>query len=200
VQEELRENYNPVGDPRFDTEREVESLRAMIRSVEERAQGNELAPALRRQALGKGADESMVEARELEGVVRRNRLRWERNRLVRAGMKRAQRLGWPNTYTFTKSLGESILARRGRICRLPSCGLPSSKAPRARPLPAGTKGSTLLVRCLICSARIFGSFPSNEKKCLDVIPVDMVCRGMTLIAAALVQRKNARMYQLAPQA
>ena len=97
VQEELSENYNPAGDARFDSEREIESMRGLIRSVEERAQGRELARALRRQALGKGADESKVEVRELEGVVRRNRLRWERNRLVRAGMKRAQRLGWPNT-------------------------------------------------------------------------------------------------------
>src|SRR5262249_51411477 len=55
VQEELSENYNPAGDARFDSEREIESLRAMICSVEERAQGKELARALRRQALGKGA-------------------------------------------------------------------------------------------------------------------------------------------------
>ncbi len=33
-----------------------------------------------------------------------------------------------------------------------------------------------------------------------MIPVDMVTRGMTLIAAALVQRKNARLYQLATSA
>jgi len=33
---------------------------------------------------------------------------------VRVGLRRAQHLGWPNTYTFTKSLGESILARHGR--------------------------------------------------------------------------------------
>jgi hypothetical protein len=33
-----------------------------------------------------------------------------------------------------------------------------------------------------------------------VIPVDMVTRGMTLIAAAIVERKNARLYQLATSA
>jgi hypothetical protein len=43
----------------------------------------------------------------------------------------------------------------------------------------------------------FRQLPSNARKCLDVIPVDMVTRGMTLIAAALVLRKNARLYQLA---
>jgi hypothetical protein len=46
----------------------------------------------------------------------------------------------------------------------------------------------------------FRQLPSNERKCLDVIPVDMVTRGMTLIAAALVQRKHARLYQLATSA
>jgi len=29
-------------------------------------------------------------------------------------MRRAHHLGWPNTYTFTKSLGESILSRHGQ--------------------------------------------------------------------------------------
>jgi len=53
-------------------------------------------------------------AGELDGVLKRNRARWARNRLARVGLRRAQHLGWPNTYTFTKSLGESILARRGR--------------------------------------------------------------------------------------
>ena len=43
----------------------------------------------------------------------------------------------------------------------------------------------------------FRQLPSNERKRLDVIPVDSVCRGMTLIAAAIVERRNAQIYQLA---
>ena len=197
VQEELRENYNPTDDPRFDSEREIESLRTLIRSVEERAQGNELARALRRQALGKGADESKVEAGELEGVVRRNRLRWERNRLVRAGMKRAQRLGWPNTYTFTKSLGESILARRGKDLPIAVVRPSIVESSTRTPFSGWNEGINTSGPLSYLLGTNFRQLPSNEKKCLDVIPVDMVCRGMTLIAAALVQRKNARMYQLA---
>src|SRR5262249_53175680 len=46
----------------------------------------------------------------------------------------------------------------------------------------------------------FRQLPTNARKCLDVIPVDMVCRGMTLIAAAVVARQNARLYQLATSA
>jgi hypothetical protein len=46
----------------------------------------------------------------------------------------------------------------------------------------------------------FRQLPTNERKCLDVIPVDMVSRGMTLIAAALISRRHARIYQLATSA
>src|SRR5271170_5360757 len=43
----------------------------------------------------------------------------------------------------------------------------------------------------------FRQLPTNESKCLDLIPVDLVCRGMTLIAAALVGGRHQRLYQLA---
>jgi long-chain acyl-CoA synthetase len=197
VQEELSENYNPVDDPRFDSEQEIESMRALISSVEERAQSKEVAKALRRVALGKGADESKVEAGELEGVVRRNRLRWERNRLTRAGMKRAQRLGWPNTYTFTKSLGESILARRGKDLPIAVVRPSIVESSTRSPFSGWNEGINTSGPLSYLLGTNFRQLPSNEKKCLDVIPVDMVCRGMTLIAAALVERKHARMYQLA---
>jgi long-chain acyl-CoA synthetase len=40
----------------------------------------------------------------------------------------------------------------------------------------------------------------NERKRLDVIPVDVVARGMTLVAAALVTRRHEPVYQLATSA
>src|SRR5207247_10191814 len=43
----------------------------------------------------------------------------------------------------------------------------------------------------------FRQLPSNERKRLDVIPVDAVCRGMTLIAAAIIERRHDHVYQLA---
>jgi thioester reductase-like protein len=197
VAEVLQENYNPAADPRFDAEREIESLRGLIASVEERAKGNEIARALVRQALGKGADQSKVEAGELEGVLRRNRVRWERNRLTRAGMKRAQRLGWPNTYTFTKSLGEAILARRGKDLPVAVVRPSIVESSTRTPFPGWNEGINTSGPLSYLLGTNFRQLPSNEKKCLDVIPVDMVCRGMTLVAAALVARKHARMYQLA---
>jgi fatty acyl-CoA reductase len=200
VGEELHDNYNPAGDPDFDAEREIESLREMIRHIEERSESPELARALRRQALGRSGDESSVSAAELDGVLKRNRVRWSRNRLVRAGMRRAQHLGWPNTYTFTKGLGESILARRGRGMAIaivrPSIVESSTRSPFA----GWNEGINTSGPLSYLLGTNFRQLPTNERKCLDVIPVDMVCRGMTLIAAAVIARCNARMYQLATSA
>jgi thioester reductase-like protein len=200
VGEELHNHYNPADDCDFDAEREIESMREMIRRIEERSESPELTRALRRQALGRGGDESSVPAAELDGVLKRNRVRWSRNRLVRAGLRRARHLGWPNIYTFTKSLGESILARHG-------AGLPIAvvrpsivESSLRSPFTGWNEGINTSGPLSYLLGTNFRQLPTNERKCLDVIPVDMVCRGMTLIAAAVVARRNARMYQLATSA
>jgi long-chain acyl-CoA synthetase len=200
VTEELQDNYNPANDAEFDAEREVDSLRETIRNVEERTESPELDKALLRQALGRGGNEAFAPARELDGVLKRNRARWARNRLTRIGLRRAQHLGWPNTYTFTKSLGESILARRGRDLAIAIVRPSIVESSERSPFTGWNEGINTSGPLSYLLGTNFRQLPSNERKCLDVIPVDMVCRGMTLIASAVVGRCNARMYHLATSA
>ena len=197
VAEELSENYNPAYIRNFEAEREISSLREMIRRIEERAESSELDRALRRQALGRGADESKVASGELDGVVKRNRVRWTRNKLVRVGMKRAQYLGWPNTYTFTKSLGESILARRGKDLPVAVVRPSIVESSTHSPFSGWNEGVNTSGPLSYLLGTNFRQLPTNAKKCLDIIPVDMVSRGMSLVAAALIERRAARLYQLA---
>ena len=200
VTEELQDNYNPAGDSQFDAAREIDSLRETIRHVEERAEGPELDKALRRQALGRGGNEASAPAGELDGVLKRNRARWARNRLARVGLRRAQHLGWPNTYTFTKSLGESILARRGRGLPIAIVRPSIVESSERSPFTGWNEGINTSGPLSYLLGTNFRQLPSNERKCLDVIPVDMVCRGMTLIASAVIARRHARMYHLATSA
>lgn len=200
VSEQLEDNYNPKGDPRFDAENEIASLRERIQRIEARAESPELNKALRRQALGRGQNETSAQAAELEGVLRRNRARWVRNRLTHVGMRRAQHLGWPNTYTFTKSLGESILARHGKDLPIAIVRPSIVESSERSPFSGWNEGINTSGPLSYLLGTNFRQLPSNERKCLDVIPVDMVCRGMTLIAAALVARRHARLYQLATSA
>jgi thioester reductase-like protein len=200
VTEELKPNYNPSADAEFSVDHEIASLRETIRRVEDRAEGVELNAALKRQALGRDVDPSAVPAKELDGVLRRNRIRWARNRLVRIGVRRAQHLGWPNTYTFTKSLGESILATRGKDLPIAIVRPSIVESSERSPFSGWNEGINTSGPLSYLLGTNFRQLPTNARKCLDVIPVDMVCRGMSLIAAAVIARKNARMYQLATSA
>jgi thioester reductase-like protein len=200
VAEELHANYNPGNHPDFDSEKEIASLREMVRRIEERSESTDVTKALRRQALGRSGDASNVVPDELDGVLKRNRARWVRNRLVRAGMKRAHHLGWPNTYTFTKSLGESILARQGRDLPIAIVRPSIVESSERTPFTGWNEGINTSGPLSYLLGTNFRQLPSNERKCLDVIPVDMVTRGMTLIAAALLRRQHARLYQLATSA
>jgi alcohol-forming fatty acyl-CoA reductase len=200
VGEELQPNYTPAAVEGFDAEHEWRALQEVARLAEARAQSPEIEAALRRQALGRKGAREVPPGQEVESFMRKNRQRWLRHRLTHAGMRRARRLGWPNTYTFTKSLGESLLATRGAglpiaIVR-PSIVETSTKEP-FRGWNEGINTSAPLSYLL---GTFFRQLPSNERKCLDLIPVDMVCRGMTLIAAALVQRRHQPLYQLCTSA
>src|SRR5437660_6344273 len=115
-------------------------------------------------------------------------------------MKRAQDLGWPNTYTFTKSLAESLIAKY-------SSGLPVAIVRPAivetsvrKPFPGWNEGINTSASLSYLLGTYFRQLPSNERKRLDLIPVDLVCRGMTLIAAAIIKRRHDRVYQLATSA
>ena len=200
VAEDLKPNYTPADVEDFNAEREWPALQELVRKVEERAQSPELEAALRRQALGRLRATHRPPGRELDELIRKNRLRWIRNRLSRAGTRRARRLGWPNTYTFTKSMAESLLATRG-------AGLPIAvvrpsivETSITQPFRGWNEGINTSAPLSYLLGTYFRQLPSNERKCLDVIPVDMVCRGMTLIAAALVERRHKPLYQLATSA
>jgi thioester reductase-like protein len=200
VSEELQDNYNPTHDPDFDSEKEIAAIRDTIRNVEERSESPELAAALHRQALGRRSENGQTPPADLDGMLKRNRTRWARNRLTRIGMRRARHLGWPNTYTYTKSLGESLLARHGKDLPIAIVRPSIVESSTRSPFSGWNEGINTSGPLSYLLGTNFRQLPSNERKCLDVIPVDMVCRGMILIATAVVSRRNARLYHLATSA
>jgi long-chain acyl-CoA synthetase len=197
VSETARPDYTPVGDPNFDAEREWKALHRLVEETQARAEGPEVTEELRRQAVGKEHAAKDLHGAALENQIRKNRVRWLRNELTRAGKRRANELGWPNTYTLTKSLAESLLARNG-------AGLPVAivrpaivESSTAQPFRGWNEGINTSASLSYLLGTFFRQLPTNERKRLDVIPVDAVCRGMTLIAAAIMERRNDRVYQLA---
>jgi thioester reductase-like protein len=197
VVERVEPNYTPLGVRDFDAEHEWHSLQEVVAHAEARAESPEITAALKRQALGKRCGSEEPGGPELDNLIRKNRMRWLRNRLTRAGTRRARRLGWPNTYTLSKSLAESLIVRYG-------AGLPIAivrpsivETSTDQPFRGWNEGINTSAPLSYLLGTYFRQLPTNERKCLDMIPVDMVCRGMTLIAAALIARRHEPIYQLA---
>ena len=197
VSETVRPNYTPAGAPDFDAEREHKSLYKLIGHAEQLAESPAVTEELRREALGKEHAAKNLHGAALENQVRKNRIRWLRNYLTEAGSKRAQELGWPNTYTLSKSLAESLILKY-------SGGVPVAvvrpsivETSLQKPFLGWNEGINTSASLSYLLGTYFRQLPTNERKRLDIIPVDSVCRGMTLIAAAVVERRNHDMYQLA---
>ncbi len=200
VTEEIHANYTPLAIPGFDAEHEWRSLLEVVARAEARAESAEITAALRRQALGRHRGSEEPSGPELENLLRKNRLRWLRNRLTRAGTRRARRLGWPNTYTLTKSLAESLIVRYGTGLPIAIVRPSIVETSTDHPFCGWNEGINTSAPLSYLLGTYFRQLPTNEHKCLDVIPVDMVCRGMSLIAAAVIARRHEPIYQLATSA
>jgi thioester reductase-like protein len=197
VSERVRMNYTPAHLKNFDSEKEWQRLHQFVESAEARAESPEVTEELRQQALGKEHAAKGLSGQALDNQIRKNRVRWLKTYLTEEATRRAQELGWPNTYTFTKSLAESLIAKYG-------AGLPIAivrpaivETSVSKPFRGWNEGINTSASLSYLLGTSFRQLPSNERKRLDIIPVDAVCNGMTLIGAALVERRHDPMYQLA---
>jgi len=197
IAETITPNYTPKGLVDFDAEAEYESMRRLAGEIESRAESSEISARLRQQVLSKGRKLSNT---ELEAQIRKQRQRWTRDELIEAGMRRARELGWPNTYTFTKSLAESLIAKLGADLPIAVVRPSIVETSTHDPFEGWNEGVNTSAPISYLLGTFFRQMPTNGKKCLDIIPVDLVCRGMALIAAALIERRHEPMYQLATSA
>jgi long-chain acyl-CoA synthetase len=200
ILETLLKNYTPVVLRDYDAEKEWQSLESLVLQTEKRAESGEVAEELRRAALKKEHAAKDLHGAALENQIRKNRVRWLRDTLTDAGSSRANELGWPNTYTFTKSMSESLI--RHFLDQNPDAAIAVVRpaiveSSIEKPFQGWNEGINTSASLSYLLGTFFRQLPTNESKSLDLIPVDLVCRGMTLIAAALIARRNARVYQLA---
>jgi thioester reductase-like protein len=197
VNEKLIPNYNPRGITGFDAEQEWHALQELVKQADIQSQSEEVTAGLRMQARAKEHAAKDLQGTALENQIRKNRVRWLKTYLTEAGTRRAKELGWPNTYTLTKSLAESLIAKRG-------VGLPIAvvrpaivETSVAKPFLGWNEGINTSASLSYLLGTYFRQLPSNKSKRLDIIPVDSVCAGMTLIAAAIMERRHDPLYQLA---
>jgi len=187
IPETVEPNYSPLRRPDFDAERVLEQLRTLVEDTERRAESDDVVPPMRPRS-GKVMTETQL---------RKARQRWLRAELARLGTDWSVRHGWPNTYTLTKSLAESLLERHGRDLPIAIVRPSVVETSADQPFRGWNEGVNTSAPLSWLCGTLFRQLPTKRGNRLDVIPVDLVTRGMTLIAAALVRRFHHRCYQLA---
>ncbi len=123
---------------------------------------------------------------------------WVNRQLVDLGRARAQALGWPDAYAYTKALGErALLQNRGD---LPVTIVRPSiiESALAEPTPGWIRGFRMAEPVIISYGRgLLKEFPGIPEGVVDVIPVDLVVAAIIAVAANGPAPEGPSVYQVA---
>ena len=189
-EDEIPENWCPNGRKSFRLEREVRDALAAIARVEAESRDQV------RHAEFRGDDDLEGAENPRESAIEHRRKQWVEERLKEVGRKRAQSWGWPNTYSYTKSLGEQlVLAERERLNVTVVRPAVIESALRD-PFPGWNQGVNTSAPLTYLAGRGYRFYPAKAELVLDVIPVDLAAHAMIPILGALLLRKQKPVYQL----
>ncbi|HEV2860884.1 MAG TPA: AMP-binding protein [Pyrinomonadaceae bacterium] len=183
----------------FSVEQEIRDCARLAERVKEEArdalQAARFRESARKRLIEEGRDPDDLDAMGL--AVARERKLWTRERLTELGIERATFWGWPNIYTYTKSLGEQLVAAEQGLVR--SIVRPSIVESALRyPFPGWNEGFTTTAPLIFISLKGQTQIPVNDRLILDITPVDQVAAVMLGVAAECIARDEPRMvYQAA---
>ena len=187
--------WREMPDAKWDPEREIVEGLELAASVKRRAEDAHWLAHFEQEAkatLRKRHEPTTGEVFDAE--VRRARERWIADETGRVGTERAKFWGWTNTYTYTKSLGEQVLAGSGLAFTVVRPAVIESS--ERFPFPGWNEGINTMapITYLFLNGHI--QVPSSENTSLDIIPVDYIAGGMVAALGALLERTHEAVYQL----
>lgn len=185
-------------DVRFSPQEEIDNCNKLSVRVRDEAKDSMQAARFRETArerlIEEGRDADDPDAMGL--AVARERKVWTRTRLTDLGIERAQFWGWDNIYTYTKSLGEQLVAMEDGIAR--TIVRPSIvESAEAFPFPGWNEGFTTTAPLIFIALKGQSQIPVNEKLILDITPVDQVAGVMLAAAAETMATEPRLVYQAA---
>jgi len=181
----------------FSLEQELRDVEKLIARLREEADDHALAAQFRDAAVRRLEEEgrSPEDEKALRLAAGRERKLWLSQKLVEAGMARAQSWGWPNTYTYTKAMGEQAIATSG--CKYAIVRPAIVESAIRFPFPGWNEGFTTSAPLIFMALKGHRAYPAGHKLILDLIPVDLVAAGILGVAGAACVGRAQRVYQLA---
>lgn len=182
----------------FDAEQEIKDCAKLAERVREEAR-DAMMLARFRDLARKRLNEENRDAGDPDALglaVARERKVWTRTRLTELGVERSAWWGWPNIYTYTKSLGEQLVAAETGIVR--SIVRPSIvESALAYPFPGWNEGFTTTAPIIFLVLKGQTQIPANDKLILDITPVDQVASVMLAVAAQACVEEPRLVHQAA---
>ena len=175
----------------WDARRELRESRAQIAQTRARfGVGNQRASLIEAErALQKSHFRESI-ANGAESVLLKKALH---RALVRVGARRAAAWGFSNTYTYTKALGEHLVASSGLRFTIVRPAVVESAV--SFPFPGWNEGANTSAP-LIYLVREGGMQVPASRHNVDIIPCDLVATGMILALAELIEGSAPAVYQL----
>ncbi|HET9722434.1 MAG TPA: HAD-IB family hydrolase [Actinomycetota bacterium] len=124
---------------------------------------------------------------------------WVTKRLVNYGRARAQTLGWPDNYTFTKAMGERAVEELAAEHGVPlSIVRPSIIESALRhPFPGWIEGFKMADPIILAYGRgAIPEFPGIPEGIIDIIPADHVVNAMMAVAATPPEPERPAYYHV----
>jgi long-chain acyl-CoA synthetase len=182
----------------FSVDQEIADCAKLAERVRDEARDAMMAARFRELARKRLVEEGRdVDDPDALGLaVARERKVWTRTRLTDLGVERAAYWGWPNIYTYTKSLGEQLVAAETGIVR--SIVRPSIvESALSYPFPGWNEGFTTTAPIIFLIRKGQTKIPANDKLILDITPVDQVASVMLAVAAQACVEEPHLVYQAA---
>jgi long-chain acyl-CoA synthetase len=182
----------------FSVDQEIADCAKLADRVREEARDAMMTARFRELARKRLAEEGRnVDDPDALGLaVARERKVWTRTRLTDLGVERAAYWGWPNIYTYTKSLGEQLVAAETNMVR--SIVRPSIvESALSYPFPGWNEGFTTTAPIIFLIRKGQTLIPANDKLILDITPVDQVASVMLAVSAQACVEEPRLVFQAA---
>jgi len=183
---------------KFNVEQEIADCARIAAEVRAQADDAQVIARLRQKARDflRDANRDPDDEAAMKMGLARERKDWIRTELTNRGMERAAEWGWPNIYTYTKSIGDQLVARETSIVR--SIVRPAIvESSIAYPLRGWNEGFTTSAPLVYLALKGQNKLPVSESLILDMVPVDHIAGGMLMVAAQACVEQPKLVHQLA---
>src|SRR4051794_22271588 len=159
----------------FSVEQEMADNAQEAAHIRKLADDAQVLAKLRQQARERLREENRDpdDEQALKLAVARSRKEWIRAEMTRQGVERAAAWGWPNIYTYTKSMADQLVARETEMVRaIVRPAIVESAV--SYPFQGWNEGFTTSAPLVYLGLKGQNVLPVSEKLILDVVPVDYV--------------------------